>query len=94
MCRNGKEWKELRTAIGKQTLPQNVNSYIPGMNDVLRRFTCYLRANRNEQEYVEDILELLNILLLECRFYHHHDFGLAWNRATVQNYTFIATFGP
>ena len=65
--RDDEQWKELRTAVGKQTLPRNVNSYIPGMNDVLQRFTRYLRANRDEKGYVEDISDLLNKLLMECK---------------------------
>ena len=65
--RSDEEWKELRTAIGKQTLPRNVNSYIPGMTSILQRFTRYLKANRDEKGYVEDIADLLNKLLMECR---------------------------
>ena len=65
--RNDEEWKKLRTAIGKQTLPQNVNSYITGMSNSLQRFTHYLRANRDEKGYLEDIFELLNKLLMECK---------------------------
>ena len=67
LYRNDEEWKKLRTAVGKQTLPQKVNSYIPGLNDVLQRFTHYLRANRDEKGYVKDISELLPKLLVECK---------------------------
>ena len=54
-------------ASGKQTLPQNVNSYIPGMNNILQRFTSYLRANRDEKGCVKDIYKLIIKLLVECK---------------------------
>ena len=64
--------------MGKQTLPRNVNSYITGMNSILQRFTCYLRANRDEKGYVEDIADLLDKPLMECKLYMAELHEMVW----------------
>lgn len=64
--RYGEEWKRKRTAIGKQTLPRIVQSYIPGMNSIISNFVDYMRASRNEDEMIDDIAIPTRMLLVEC----------------------------
>ena len=64
-CRDGKEWKDGRSAANNQIKPRNVFSYTAGLNDVTTRFTKYVKSARDENGRISDIAQPLKRLLME-----------------------------
>ena len=64
--REGEEWKRIRTAIGKQATPRNVQTYHTGFNATFERFMDSIRGSlRSKDGVVEDVTLPLNLLFME-----------------------------
>ena len=63
----GEKWKRVRSAVGKQATPRNVQSYCSGFNIILDRFMDYVRSARGADGAIGDIAYPLRLLLVECK---------------------------
>lgn len=82
--RDGERWKKLRSAIGKQATPRNVNAYAPAFNRIFQGFSDYIRKNRNADNVLADISAPMKLLFVQCKH-----FG-ANNYRPWQSKTFLA----
>ena len=65
--RSGKEWKEVRSAVGKQIIPRNVQIYHHGLNDMIHQFIHFVRSSRNSDGFMQDLADPIKRLLVECK---------------------------
>ena len=68
LYRDGKHWKDVRSALGKQTIPRNVQTFHEGYNNIIHRFTKYIKSSRMEDGAMNDISLPFRRLLVECKF--------------------------
>ncbi len=62
---SGKDWKTLRSAVGKQTTPRNVQSYCGGFNTIFGHFMDHIGTARGEDGLMGDIVIPLKLLFIE-----------------------------
>ena len=67
LLREGEHWKRVRTAIGKQILPKNVQTNHQIYNETIHRFMNSIRSFRNADGTVKDIGDPLRKLVVECK---------------------------
>lgn len=63
--REGKQWKTMRTAVGKQATPKCVHSYAGAFNVIYNNFMDYIRSSRGEDRTVDDLIMPFKYLLVE-----------------------------
>lgn len=63
--RVGEDWKRIKTAIGKQASPRNVQSYTSGFNGIINQFVKYIQSARDESGTIADCSLPLRKLLME-----------------------------
>ena len=66
-CRSGEAWKKARSAVNQQSKPSNVQTYTPGLNAVVSRFTEHLRSSRDDSKQINDVTRPLKRLLAESK---------------------------
>ena len=65
--RNGESWKELRSDVGKQIMPRNVQMWSDVYNNIINQFTHYTRSSKDTDGTIEDISYPLQRLVIECK---------------------------
>jgi hypothetical protein len=64
ILREGERWKEMRTAVGKQTIPKNVQVFSSDFNVIYQRFTDYIRTAKGEEL---EMLLPIKLLFMESK---------------------------
>ena len=65
--RSGQDWRRARSASNNQIKPSNVQTYTPGVNDVIASFVDYIGSARDEDGRISDIKMPIRRLITSCK---------------------------
>ena len=69
-CRDGPEWKKIRSAAAKQIMPRRVNNFITPLNEIADEFLQHVARIRNKEGYVEGIQTAVEKWAFQGKFDH------------------------
>ena len=65
--RSGKDWRKARSASNNQIKPSNVQTYTPGVSDVVASFIDYIQSARDGDGRISDITMPIRRLLTSSK---------------------------
>ena len=70
LCRSGQDWRKARSASNNQIKPSNVQTYTPGVSDVIASFVDYIQSARDGDGKISDITMPIRRLITSCKKYN------------------------